>query len=181
MKIRSIILVAVIALLSAYVMSARADNRNTNAIRHFTWGAEVGAGIDMGGDDMSTLNVHALIGYRGQWVEMAGIGLGMNMMMSNSCRSYPIYAVVRSSLARDPRLFFAEMRCGVSFNQAFGVPDRTNLFLQPGAGIHLAIGKTFSSYLLLSYTYNDMTFYGDRKDTLVHGLNMATITIGVTF
>ena len=89
--------------------------------------------------------------------------------------------MIRSSFAEKPKLFFAEMRAGVAFNQATNVPDRTNLFLQPGAGIYLATGKTFASYLTLSYTYNAMTFYGDKKDTLVHGLNMATLSIGVTF
>lgn len=148
---------------------------------NFTWGAEVGTGIDMGGDNMSTLNLRATAAYTGPYLELAGIGAGIDMVMSNSCRAFPVYAIVRSSFAREPRLFFCEMRGGVAFNQATGIPDRTNLFLQPGVGIHLATGNTFSSYLTLSYTYNAMTFYGDRKDTLVHGINLATIAIGVVF
>lgn len=171
------------ALLSALtiIASLTAHAGSPSSGHGFTWGAEVASGIDMGGDNMSTLNISALIGYRTAWIDFAGIGAGIDMMMSNSCRAYPIYAIMRTSFAPHRKLFFAEMRGGVAYNQATDVPDRTNLFLQPGVGIYLATGKTFASYLALSYTYNDMTFYGDKKDTLVHGLNMATITLGVTF
>lgn len=147
----------------------------------FIWGAEIGPGIDMGGDDMSTLNLGAMMGLRCPYLSVAGLGAGINMMISNSCRYFPVYAIARTSFTRDPKLFFVEMRAGVAFNQAVGIPDRTNLYLQPGAGIHLATGKTFASYLTLSYVYNSMTFYGDRNNSLVHGLNQATITLGVTF
>ena len=171
--------ISIITFLS--LLSANAQTNNNTPQHGFTWGVEVGSGIDMGGDNMSTLNLAALIGYRTSWINFAGVGLGIYMMMSNSCRSFPIYGMIRSSFAEKPKLFFAEMRAGVALNQATDVPDRTNLFLQPGAGIYLATGKTFASYITLSYTYNAMTFYGDKKDTLVHGLNMATLSLGVTF
>ena len=169
------------ALLSALILSSSYTSYAETVHNGFTWGAEFASGIDMGGDNMSTLNISALIGYRTAWIDFVGVGAGIDMMMSNSCRAYPVYAMVRSSFASKPKLFFAEMRGGIAFNQATNVPDRTNLFLQPGGGIYLATGKNFASYLELSYTYNAMTFYGDKKDTLVHGLNMATITLGVTF
>lgn len=171
--------ISIITFLS--LLSANAQTNDNTPQHGFTWGVEVGSGIDMGGDNMSTLNLAALIGYRTSWINFAGVGLGIDMMMSNSCRSFPIYGMIRSSFAEKPKLFFAEMRAGVALNQATDVPDRTNLYLQPGAGIYLATGKTFASYITLSYTYNAMTFYGDKKDTLVHGLNMATLSLGVTF
>ncbi len=171
--------ISIITFLS--LLSANAQTNDNTPQHGFTWGVEVGSGIDMGGDNMSTLNLAALIGYRTSWINFAGVGLGIDMMMSNSCRSFPIYGMIRSSFAEKPKLFFAEMRAGVALNQATDVPDRTNLFLQPGAGIYLATGKTFASYITLSYTYNAMTFYGDKKDNLVHGLNMATLSLGVTF
>lgn len=147
----------------------------------FTWGAETGTGIDMGGDNMSTLNLRATAAYSGPWLELAGIGAGVDMVMSNSTRSFPIYAILRSSFTRRPSLLFAEMRAGIAVNQVPYFHDRTNCFLQPGVGIHLATGSTFSSYLALSYTYNSMSFYGDKAETLIHGLNLATIAIGINF
>lgn len=125
--------ISIITFLS--LLSANAQTNDNTPQHGFTWGVEVGSGIDMGGDNMSTLNLAALIGYRTSWINFAGVGLGIDMMMSNSCRSFPIYGMIRSSFAEKPKLFFAEMRAGVALNQATDVPDRTNLFLQPGAGI----------------------------------------------
>ncbi|MCM1162705.1 MAG: hypothetical protein NC339_00385 [Muribaculaceae bacterium] len=147
----------------------------------FAWGLEIGPGIDMGGDDMSTINIHATLGYRNSWLKMAGVGVGIDMMMSNSCRSFPIYAMVRSSFSTHPKLLFGDLRVGVAYNQATSIPDRTNFYLQPGIGIELASGRSFSSHLILSYSYNAMTFYGDKQDTLIKGLNRVNITIGATF
>ncbi|MDE6371612.1 MAG: hypothetical protein K2K92_09005 [Duncaniella sp.] len=175
----SVILVAF--LVSSPSVRAGQEKPEGDAPVRFIWGAEIGPGIDMGGDDMSTLNLGAMMGLRCPYLSVAGIGAGINMMISNSCRYFPVYAIARSSFSRNPRLFFMEMRAGIAFNQAVGIPDRTNLYLQPGGGIHLATGKTFASYLMLSYVYNSMTFYGDRNNSLVHGLNQATITLGVTF
>ena len=148
---------------------------------HFTWGAELGSGIDMGGDDMSTLNIEASFGYRNSWITMAGVGAGINVMMSNSSRSYPIYAVCRTSFSATPRLVFADMKIGIAVNQVTGIPDRTNLFVRPSVGFNLATGRNFKSYILLGYTYNSITFHGDKLDTLVHGLNLATLSLGVIF
>ena len=148
---------------------------------HFAWGAEIGVGIDMGGDDMSTFDVDAMFGYKNSWLKFAGVGAGIRMMMSDSSRYFPLYAMVRTSFSKRPKLLFAEMRGGIALNQAKGIPNRTNLFLQPGVGIELAIGRSFRSYLLLSYVYNSMTFQGDNVETLVHGLNCATISIGINF
>lgn len=147
----------------------------------FAWGIDVGPGIDMGGDDMSTINIHATLGYRNSWLKIAGIGVGIDMMMSNTCRSFPIYAIARTSFSSKPKLLFGEVRAGVAYNQAAGIPDRTNFYIQPGLGIDLAKGRSFSSHLILSYSYNAMSFYGDKKDTVIKGLNRANISIGVTF
>ncbi|MCI9285861.1 MAG: hypothetical protein HFJ91_08775 [Muribaculaceae bacterium] len=175
--------IAAILMLLSLCHTAAADTTGvtTTGVSPFVWGAEAGTGIDMGGDDMSSLNISVLAGYRNEWLRIAGIGLGIDMMISNSCRAYPIYGIVRTSFSRTPKLVFADMRCGIAFNRAPGIPDRTNLFVQPGVGIDLAKGKTFGSYLVLSYTYNSMTFKGDKADTLVHGLNHATLTLGVNF
>ena len=131
--------ISIITFLS--LLSAGAQTNDNTPQHGFTWGVEVGSGIDMGGDNMSTLNLAALIGYRTSWINFAGVGLGIDMMMSNSCRAFPIYGMIRSSFAEKPKLFFAEMRAGVTLNQATNVPDRTNMFLQPGAGIYLATDR----------------------------------------
>ena len=174
---RAFLLIILLTLASVTVTATAADNVPVG----FKWGAEVGTGIDMGGDNMSTLNLHVTIACSCPYLELAGLGAGVDMVMSNSTRSFPIYALARSSFSPNPRLFFAEMKGGIAVNQVPSFSDRTSLFLQPGVGIHLATGATFSSYLTLSYTYNSLSFYGDKADSIIHGLNLATIAIGVTF
>lgn len=178
---RQLITLLIIILSTAAVKADGSGKIGSRLASKFAWGAEAGTGIDMGGDNMSTLNLRAHFGYSGPWLELIGLGAGVDMVMSNSCRSYPVYGVVRTGFSSRRRLLFAEMRGGVAFNYAPGVPDRTNLFLQPGAGIHLATGRTYASYLTLSYVYNAMTFYGDKNNTLIHGVNLATLAIGVVF
>lgn len=176
MDIKKIMLTAIAAIAVSFTSAAEEKDYHS-----FAWGAEINTGIDMGGDDMSTLGIHASLGYRNPWLRFAGVGVGVDMMMSNSSRTMPFYAMVRTSFSRRPKLLFADLRGGVSFNQTPGVPDRANLYLQPGLGMTLAKGNSFSSHLLLAYTYNDMTFYGDGAKTLVIGLNRVTLSIGVTF
>lgn len=164
---------------TAFAAETEADATLTRGA--FAWGAEVGPSIDMGGDDMSTMNLHACFGYRNKWLKFAGIGAGIDVMLSNSSRSFPIYALVRSSFSTKPKLLFGDLRVGVAYNQTSGIPDRTNFYISPGLGIELARGKSFSSHLVLSYSYNAMTFEGNQEDTLVHGLNRVNIGIGVSF
>lgn len=165
-----------------FIAMAAEPEANAEASKgKFAWGAEAGVGIDMGGDDMTTLNLHASFGYKNSWLRFAGIGAGIDVMLSNSSRSFPIYAMARTSFSNKPKLLFGDMRVGIAYNQTDGVPDRANFFIQPGLGIELAKGKSFTSYLLLAYTYDAITFYGDKANTLVHGLNRATVSLGISF
>lgn len=175
-----VVLIFAFAIIST-ITAIAAENSSITPARKFTWGAEAGTGIDMGGDNMSTLNLRALVAYSGPYLELAGIGAGVDMVMSNSTRTFPIYAIVRSSFSRAPKLLFAELRGGIAVSQVPSFADQTKPFIQPGVGIHLATGATFSSYLTLSYTYNGFSYYGDKADTIVTGLNLATIAIGITF
>ena len=173
-------LIIALAMVSSITAFAAGDSASVPT-KKFTWGAEAGTGIDMGGDNMSTLNLRATIAYSGPYLELAGIGAGVDMVMSNSTRSFPLYAVVRSSFSRSPRLLFAELRGGIAVSQVPSMADQTKPFIQPGIGIHLATGASFSSYLTLSYTYNGLSYYGDKADSFIRGINLATIAIGITF
>lgn len=176
----SVVLILLSVIISALTPIA-AENSTVSPARKFTWGAEAGTGIDMGGDNMSTLNLRSTVAYSGPYLELAGVGAGVDMVMSNSTRTFPIYAILRSSFSRTPKLLFAELRGGIAISQVPSLADQTKPFIQSGVGIHLATGATFSSYLTLSYIYNGFSYSGDKADTLIRGLNLASIAIGVTF
>lgn len=147
----------------------------------FAWGAEIGTGIDMGSDDMSSLNLGAYVGCSAPWISLAAVGVGIDNYMSHSWTSYPVYALIRTSFSPKPRLLFGELRAGLSVNQVNGMSDATGLYLRPGIGFQLATGKKFRSYLMLSYLYNSISFPSPKRETTIHGLNQAVITLGISF
>ena len=96
---------------------------------HFCWGADLGGSIDMSGHDMSTIDIGANFGYKNDYLRLLGIGASLNMMVSNSNRSFPIYGIVRTNFMNRPSL----------------------CFLMLGLGYHLTTLKTMSVRLVCSY------------------------------
>lgn len=148
----------------------------------FTWGADVGGAIDMTGNDMSTINFDAAFGYRRGIVDFVGVGAGINMMVSNSNRSFPVYALIRSNFVTRPTLCFFESRIGCAFNNVADDQSQTSLYLSPGVGFNLAVSKHFKSYIVVSYVYNGMKSYTDSESFHdIHGLHSACVRLGISF
>lgn len=149
------------------------------ASSHFGWGADVGTSIDVSSHDMSTLNLDAYFGYKNSIIDLAGIGAGIHMMVSNSCRAFPVYALLRTSFRPEPSLCFMDLRCGVAFNSLSNDKNQVSVWLNPGIGFNLARGKTFRSFIVVGYIYNGMKSFGDTK--IAGGLSMVNFRFGVTF
>lgn len=144
----------------------------------FAWGTDIGGSIDLTGNDMSTINADAYFGYRNAVIDMAGIGAGINMMVSNSCRAFPVYAVFRSNFRRAPSLCFADLRIGAVFNNLEGSRSVTAFYTSPGIGFNLARGKSFNSYIIVSYLLNGMKPAAADSN---NRLNMACLRLGISF
>lgn len=148
----------------------------------FAWGADVGGAIDLTGNNMSSINIDAYFGYRSKALDIAGIGAGINMMVGNSARTFPVYAILRTNFSARPTLLFAEARVGCVFNNLGDNISQTRLFLSPGIGVNLARGRTFGSYIIVSYLFNGMSQFTDSEMThTVHTLSMACLRFGITF
>lgn len=162
--------------------AATSADDNGGGWSHFAWGAEVGGAIDLTSNNLSSINLDAYFGYRNAWINTLGVGASVNMMVDNSVRSFPIYAIFRTDFSSKERLLFMDLRGGVSItNPSYG-SQQTGLYLSPGLGINLARGKSFSSYLSVSYVYNGIKPFdlGDRRCD-VDGLSMACVRIGISF
>ncbi|MDE6265247.1 MAG: hypothetical protein K2M11_08915, partial [Paramuribaculum sp.] len=144
------------------------------------WGAEIGCEIDISGNDMSTLNVNAAFGYRRGVIDLVGIGTGMNVMVSNSSRMFPVYGIIRSNFRTTPSLCFLDLRAGCAFMNLDDNSNHTGAFVSPGIGFNLAKGRTFSSYLVLSYQYVDVRSKSESGFN-IDGLNFACVRLGVSF
>lgn len=151
--------------------------------RSFAWGADVGSSIDLDSDNMTTLNLEAYFGYRNSWIDILGVGAGIDMMISNSNRYFPVYAIFRSSFRSRPSLCFFDLRVGTAINELSDNTKQTRFYINPSLGFNLARSKTFTSYISVGYTYNGLKSFGPADDPteISHGLNMANLRIGICF
>lgn len=174
---KRIALVAIAAIVFALSASAGRNDRKGA----FAWGAEIGPAIDLCGDDMSSINFGASFGYRNSFIDFAGVGAEINMMMSNSTRMFPVFAAFKSSFSNEHKLIFADFRVGCAFANAFGEKSQTVFYTSPGIGFNLAGNDKFQSYLTLRYIYSSMNFPALKASNEVTGTNQIAISIGITF
>ena len=149
----------------------------------FSWGVDAGSAIDMTGHDMSAIDLNAYFGYRGPYVRFAGAGTGIDMMVSQSSTTYPLYAIFRTDFSPTPKLYFIELRGGVAFTKVETAPSQNTPFASLGIGVTLAKGRTFSSHIILSYNYTKLNDYTDPDGavTPIHDMQAACIRIGINF
>lgn len=150
---------------------------------HFAWGAEAGGSIDMTSNDMSTLNLNAMFGYRNSLFQMLGVGAGIQVMVDNSCRAFPIFAVMRTSFRTAPSLCFFDLRAGCAVNNVNDDSSQTRLYVSPSVGFNLARNRNFVSYVTVGYEYNGLKDYVKDGEAyhIGGGLSMAVVKIGITF
>lgn len=125
----------------------------TTSLNHFAWGLDAGSAVDLTANDMTSINIHGYFGYKGSWLRFIGVGAGINTMISNSSRSYPVYGMLRTSFSRRHQLCFMDLRAGVSFNNILAYPSQTDFYGSLGIGVTLAHGRKFSSHIVLSYDF----------------------------
>lgn len=152
------------------------------SLSHFTWGADAGASIDLGGNDMSTFDVDAYFGYKGRFIRTAAIGSGIHKAFGNQYTFIPVYAMVRTSFRSKPSLLFMEVKAGYSFNTLDDSGSQGGFYGNVGVGINLAMSPKFNSHIVLSYGY-----FGLKKaqDTPMpydgSCINYAVLRFGVNF
>ncbi len=174
-------LILVIFLMAGLMASAQDTAANYNKTR-FAWGASFGSDIDLTGNDMSDVSLDAYFGMRMPGVQMLGVGVAIDVPVSNSWRSYPVYLIMRTNFRKRPSLCFFDMRAGLSFNLLEYDHRQTGAYASPGIGFNLASGRSFSSHLILSYTFTGRKNYWHGDDCIkIDNLHMATMRIGITF
>lgn len=156
--------------------------RVVNPVSHFAWGIDAGVAVDMTSNDMTFADIHGYVGYRNSWLRFAGLGAGIDMMLSNSSRSYPVYAMLRTSFSTRPKLSFLDLRAGCAFNSIDTFKSQTDFYGSLGWGVTLASSKTFTSHIILSYTYMPLSDIDTEQGVQrMPDLHYATIRIGVSF
>lgn len=148
----------------------------------FTWGAEFGTSIDMSGYDSSTFNIDAMVGYRNSYFRIIGAGVGIHRSLGSGDNYIPVYAVMRTSFSKQPKLFFMSLKVGYSFNTIGDAPMFGDTNASLGAGINLAIGESFKSYIILGYEFRH--FNKRHRDSVsidAEDVSLVTLSFGVNF
>lgn len=152
---------------------------------HFTWGADIGSSVDLTANDMTSVDIHGCFGYKGHWMRFAGLGAGINSMLSNASRCYPVYALLRTSFSSRPQLCFLDLRLGISINNILNYSSQTDFYGSIGLGVTLAKGKKFASHIIISYNFMPVRPYTiltevpvtDSPGEVFEGDPVATTTI----
>lgn len=149
----------------------------------FGWGASLTSSVDMTSSDMSCIGIDAYFGMSTAAVNILGFGTGMNVPVSNSMRSIPIYFIARTSFVPRPALCFLDLRGGMALNYLpVGDRHQTGSYGSVGLGIRLAANRKFQSHLIVGYSYYGRKPYENDEEIInLKDLHMATIRLGVSF
>lgn len=156
--------------------------QDAKQISHFTWGADVGSTIDLTGQDLTSIDLTACLGYKNKFIRFIGAGAGVKMMVSNNSRVYPVFAMFRSGFSSRHTPCFLEVKAGCALMNLHDDIYQRNFYGSLGVGFTLAHGRTFSSHFTLAYEFvpmHDSTANGQTfrfKD-----LHSASIKIGASF
>lgn len=148
----------------------------------FAWGANIGGNIDMSGHDMYSVSINAEFGLRWKWVRFFGVGAEGMIMTSNSNRAFPLFVNFRTDFSQRRRLLFMDLRGGVALEYFNDNTQKNDIYASGGIGVTLASGKTFSSHLILAYTYlGQKECYTGIYLRDCPGISFATLRLGVAF
>lgn len=148
----------------------------------FAWGLDVASSIDLTGNSMTSIDIEGYFGYKNSFFQALGVGASVNMAMNNSSRSYPVFAIIRTSFSTRPQLCFFELKAGVSFNDIYSYTRQTGVYIEPAIGIRLASGRSWSSHFTLGYKFiSRKDFDYDQGIYGCPNLNMASVGIGISF
>lgn len=158
------------------------EEKPSSPLGHFTWGVDALSAIDLTANNMTFAGIEAMFGYKGRYVRMAGVGAGINMMMSNSSVSYPVYAVLQTNFQPQPTLCFLNLRLGISHNRIYEYTRQLGGYANVGLGFNLAKGKTFRSHIIVGYTLITRRDF-EWEDGIYRcpSLHMASFGIGILF
>ena len=150
---------------------------------HFTWGADVGASLDLTAHDMSTFDVDVLLGYKNRFIKTLGIGAGIHRTVQGGDNFIPVYLLFRSSFTTRPSLLFFNARIGYSFNTVEDSPMFGDYNSGFGCGINLSRTKAANTYIIVGVAYR---YFNKRHQEYISRLDtnyiwMAQLQFGVNF
>lgn len=149
----------------------------------FRWGADVGTTIDMTGQDASSYDISISLGFSRKWINFLGFGAKACFAVGNSSRAFPLFLNFRTNFKNTPSVVFWDLKGGVALNYPGDNRSHVGAYAATGVGFYLARSSTFSSHILVGYTYRQQDAMWTPQGNTVQfkDLHMATFKIGVMF
>lgn len=149
----------------------------------FRWGADVGSSLDMTGSDQSSFDIALCLGFSRKWINFIGAGAEAAFCISSSTRTFPIYANFRTNFKNTPSIVFWDVKGGICLTYPGNSHQHTGAYASTGIGFYLARSSTFSSHILVSYTFreNRPEWTPLSEAATYRDLHMACVKIGVMF
>lgn len=177
-----------VALCLSAIFHIGAKNNDTSSytpsefMKHFTWGVDAGSSIDISGNDLSTIDMEAFVGYKSNIIQALGAGVGLHSALGNSFSLIPAYALLRTNLSPNNSLCFIETRIGYSFNSFNTDNSQNGIYCSAGFGFNLYTSEKVKSHIVLSYTFSGLKSIPTENYTKYeHNLSAMSIRIGVSF
>lgn len=183
MTIRHKIKYALAAVVTALILSVPPAEAGTTDKMAFAWGADAGGSIDMSGHDMSAIDISASFGFKRGLIDFLGVGAGIDIMLNNPARSFPVFVAFKTNFRQQPSLLFLDLRVGVSANYLPNDYQQTGAYTFAGLGFNLARGKKFASHIVIGYTFRSYKDIVTRSEEIfpMNDIHAATVKLGVTF
>lgn len=148
----------------------------------FAWGADIGASIDMTGNDMSAFDFNVMLGMTRGWINFLGAGVGADISVSNSTKAYPVFLAFRTNFRDKPSVLFWELRGGMAYNQLEHNHEQWAVYGSTGIGVNLATGSKFKSNLSLNYVFRQRKrVVGTEMTHEFTDLHLVSVRLGVIF
>lgn len=175
-------LIIILLALTALCAGAQEPTDSKQGVK-FESAVELAGNVDMTRNDMSSVSFNAALGISTVAVPMLGVGVGVNVPVSNSSRSIPIFALIRTNFSQRLTLCFLDLRGGMSINYLENDNRQTGAYFSGGVGFNLARSSSFQSYLIVGYSFYERKDYtgSDDQQVALPSLHMATIRLGISF
>jgi hypothetical protein len=176
------IVIAALLCLVGIAASAQSKDNNTARPLRFAWGANFTGGVELSEHNMSTIGINGEFGLQYRWIRFVGASAEGNIVIGNSSRVYPISAVFRTDFSNTQKLLFMDLRGGVALLYHEDDSQENTPYASAGLGVTLAHGKTYSSHIIIGYSYvgQETCTFGERLRKCP-GISYVTMRLGLAF
>lgn len=182
-----ILIISLLTICSLPALHAQRDCHSEETGTRFTWGASLNGGVELGGNDMSTIGIDGFFGARFSRIQSLGIGASLNVPVNNSNRMIPVYAMIQTNFSSRSTLCFLDVRCGLSINYIQDEESRTEahqtgFYGSAGLGFNLAGNSSFQSYMTVGYSYfGRENIKLSNQQLQLDDLHVITMRLGIRF